>query len=140
MIPFDIDSFGYCLTAVCLFIFVVSAIAFVAGTPNFKLMSGIFACVFLILGIVVALVFIVGGSTYTDTITICAHTSDHGYMTVIDTNQNIYYVNDLLTQFKVKDNTTVEVKSKRYLWGGEKIIYSIGAPIACGNQICGVSA
>lgn len=86
------------------------------------------------LGVYMAL----SGTVYTDTIKICAHISDRGSMTVIDTNQNVYYVNDQLTQFKVKDNTTIKVKIKEEF--GSKTIYSIDAPITCGGSSCGVTS
>ena len=135
MIPFDVDPMGYYLS---MFVFGLVALTIFAGFvfksdwEKFITLSAISTALL----ILVMLLFIVWGNVYTDTITICAH--DRG--TVIDTNENIYYINDQITKFKVKDNETVKVKIKKYDWNMNKIIYSIDAPITCGNQTCGVTS
>lgn len=136
MIPFDVDPVGYYFCAMCCVCILVSAIAFYIDKNPSRVLCGMFMEVFMIF-LVSSFFIIMFSSAYTDTITICAHTSDRGSMTVIDTNQNMYYVNDQLTQFKVKDNETIKVKIENTL--GIKYIYSIDAPIACGNQTCGVA-
>jgi hypothetical protein len=134
MIPFDVEPGPYILLIVsaCAIIFMYFSYEW---TPNFKGVSIFVGSMFAVL-MVIAMGGILCESTYTDTITICAHTFDRGSMTVIDTNQNIYYVGGQITQFKVKDGATVKVKIIDSPVG--KRIYSIDAPITCGNQTCGV--
>ncbi|MFA5247889.1 MAG: hypothetical protein WCX79_00430 [Candidatus Paceibacterota bacterium] len=136
MIPFDVDPMGYYLVGICAIFAVLSIIIFIFDNTNTKAFFEVFACLFAILSCICAVIFIIGGSTYTDTITICKHIQNSD-MTVIDTNENVYYICDIVTKFKVADNETVKVKIKEEL--GYKWIYSIDAPISCGNQTCGVS-
>jgi len=138
MIPFNVDPFGYYLVGICVVTMILAIIAFCIDNTDFKDIWGIFACGYAILCCVCALLFIFGGSTYTDTITICKHIQQNsGDMTVVDTNENVYYIRDVVTKFKVKDNETVNVKIEDELC--YKYIYYINAPITCGNQTCGVS-
>ena len=135
MIPFDVDPMGYYLCAViCCCIIVLVILAY--GVSGMREACILLSCIYLILLPITFFVLIVDGSAYTDTITICAHT-DGNTMKVIDTNQNLYYIDDDLTQMKVKDNDTVKVKVKER--GGTKFIYSIDSPITCGNQACGAT-
>jgi uncharacterized integral membrane protein len=136
MIPFDVDPSGYYMIVICLFLVFVAIVVFLVDNTDAKLIWGIFACLFIIMAIIIGFAFIIGGSTYTNTIKICKHIQTSNDMTVIDTNENVYYVRDVVTKFKVVDNEKVNVKIKEQ-WG-YKWIYSIDAPITCGNQTCGV--
>lgn len=136
MIPFDVDPALYIPSIISL----IGAIVFVVT----KIINGKddnFSSFAIFLFIVTAIIAFIGlvasGSIYTDTITICTHTDGYS-MKVVDTNDNLYYVVDDLTQMKVKDNITVKVKIKNMI--GSKYIYSIDAPITCGNQTCGVAS
>ncbi len=135
MIPFEVDPMLYFPSILCL----IGAIIFLC--LHFKYggdsVSSLFIVFFIFCCCAWSLVF-VSGSIYTDTITICEHTSDRSIMTVIDTNQNTYYVKDLITEFKVKNGETLKMKIEDTIFG--KYIYSIDAPITCGNQTCGVTS
>jgi hypothetical protein len=135
MIPFDVDIGPYILLIISLCILIAICITY-EPSPDLKFFSIIvgIACIAIML---VSIGAISCGSVYTSTITMCAHTSDRGSMTVIDTNQNVYFVEGQLDQFKVRDGATVKVKIEDNIFN--KRIYSIDAPIACGNQTCGVS-
>jgi len=136
MIPFDIDPIGYYLCGICAVIFIFAIIAFILDSGDSKFYWGLIAILYAIAFGVCMLLFIISGSVYTDTITICKHDSA-SIMTVIDMNENVYYIQDVVTKFKVVNNETIRVKVKELR--GSKIIYFIDAPIACGNQTCGVS-
>jgi energy-coupling factor transporter transmembrane protein EcfT len=132
MIPFDVDPMLY-------FPFIIAIIGACILFIMSILLKFNLCCYLSIILFVVGIIassFFVFGSTYTDTITVCKHISSYYDMTVIDTNENVYYVRDVVTKLKVKDNLTTKVKIKEY-WGF-KWIYSIDAPITCGNQTCGV--
>ncbi len=135
MIPFDVDPmlYYYLLTCViCIGLLVILNITKVMPMPvcaSFVLLFGLLMTIFISIAI--------GGSIYTDKITICKHIDDSDDMMVIDTNENVYYIRDIVTKFKVVDNKTVKVKIKDE--AGHKWIYSIDSPITCGNQSCGVS-
>lgn len=132
MIPFDVDPMLYypfiiTIIGACI-MFVISILL------KFK-MGCYLSIILLIVGVIASSSFMFG-STYTDKITICKHINSAYDMTVIDTNENVYYVRDVITKIKVEDDLTTNVKIKEY-WGF-KWIYSIDAPITCGNQTCGV--
>ncbi len=138
MIPFDVDPVLYAPTIVIIAGAVIMLILYgVSANKSCKDMSFLWAMMFAIMAVGSFYGFIMSSSAYTDTITICAHTEGN-YMKVVDTNQNLYYVIDDLTQMKVKDNITVKVNIEDK-WGS-KYIYSIDAPITCGNSTCGVSS
>jgi hypothetical protein len=132
MIPFDVDPMLYypfiiAIIGTCIFFSISILLKFNLGCY--------LAIILLIIGVIASSSFICGG-VYTDTITICKHIDSAYDMTVIDTNENIYYVRDVVTKIKVEDNLTTNVKIKE-CWGF-KWIYHIDAPITCGNQTCGV--
>jgi len=137
MIPFDVEPSLYIPSILAAVGFIICFIGYVGNIPggrtNFDIFFGI---IFLVISIGTFMIFPFSASMYTDTITICAHTEGN-YMKVIDTNENLYYVSDAITQMKVKDNITVKVKIEDKI--GTKFIYYIDAPITCGNSSCGVS-
>lgn len=134
MIPFDVDSSVYIPSIICVIgVIILTIPTLCKDTRNVGLIG---VAIFSILGMGSFVGFVMSGSIYTDNITICAHTEGN-YMKVIDTNQNLYYVSDDLTQMKVKDSTTVKVKIENKM--GTKYIYHIDAPIRCNNSTCGVA-
>lgn len=136
MIPFDVEPTLYYLCGISIFFTLLSAIAFCLDISSVRSVWGIFAVLFLLLTIIIMYSVVVCFSIYTDTITICKHT-EGDYMKVIDTNDNLYYVTDYITQMKVKDSDTIKVKIENKF--GTKYIYYIDAPIQCNNSTCGVS-
>jgi hypothetical protein len=136
MIPFEVDPTGYYLLGACLIIFFVSLILYCVCKET-RMLWLIYTIVFFF-GCVITMLLMLNSFVYTDTITICKHDSALT-MTVIDTNENVYYIQDMVTKFKVIDNKMVKAKIKISAFG-DKYIYSIDAPITCGNQTCGVGA
>lgn len=136
MIPFDLEPLLY----IGLIIGIVEVIIFIGfliyGSDVTRYLS-IFGIVTGIIMIFITVFFgVVMCNVYTDTITICAHT-EGDRMKVVDTNQNLYYVRDDLTWFKIKDGDTVKVKIENRM--GEKYIYYVDAQTPCNNSTCGVS-
>jgi energy-coupling factor transporter transmembrane protein EcfT len=134
MIPFDVDPSLYYPFIIVIIGACILFIMFILLKFNLCCYLSILLFVF---GIIISSSFIFG-FTYTDTITVCKHISSNYDIIVIDTNENVYYVRDVVTKLKVKDNLTANVKIKEN-WGF-KWIYSIDAPITCGNQTCGVTS
>jgi hypothetical protein len=130
MIPFEVDPSLYFPMIAASIVVIIFLILYAYTKMNGCLMAVV---IFLLIAIAGSLMF-TNGSVYTDTITICLHTEGIYYMKVVDTNQNIYYINDDLTQMKVKDNITVKVKIVDKL--GHKYITFIDAPITSGNSYC----
>jgi ABC-type microcin C transport system permease subunit YejB len=133
MIPFEIDPFPYyCFVAA---LFAIFLLYWMGKEQSSELI--ILPIILLSFLCIVCIIGIFGGSVYTDTITICKHESSASSMTVIDIDDNIYYIGDPITKFRIEDGKTINVKVKESF--GNKVIYSIDAPITCANQTCGVS-
>jgi hypothetical protein len=138
MISFDVDPMLYAPTIITIVCSVIMLILYGLGNnKNYTESSFLWAIIFAVIAVGSFYGFVMSSSVYTDTITICAHTEGN-YMKVVDTNQNLYYVNDDTTQLKIKDNIRVKVKIENRI--GTKYIYSIDAPITCGNSSCEVSS
>ena len=138
MISFEVDPLGYYVIIAFGLVSLLLAILFFADKTEQKSLWGIFLATFIFVILILSLMFIYG-TVSTEKITVCSHTLfNSGYMEILDTNYNLYYTSVPLNRYKIKDNSTIIVKVANS-FVRNNYIYSIDAPITCGNQTCGVS-
>ena len=138
MIPFEVEPVGYFIIIAFGLVSLLFAILFFADKTERKSLWGMFLATFIFMISISSLVFIYG-TVSTEKITVCSHNLfNSGYMEILDTNYNLYYTSDPLSRYKIKDNSTIIVRVENS-FVRNNYIYSIDAPITCGNSACGVS-